>query len=1737
MRPSTTLRLAAASVSAVLLPAVGVTSASALDGPGPIGPGSVHLSTFAGGLTGWTAVTGSIDEWSSEGGTIAVDTLAQSAGRYIRPADALTLPDAYELRTHVRVDEIGPQGTVTVMLDLRDTVNWKSTGISPQLTSFDDDRAGFRISKPITGAFVCEGGSPVAPGEWVELVIRRAAGITAVYADGALLAAVASPTAGGTFGFGAYRSRVAFGPVSIDPLESVPAGHPTDPAGCPWVPPAEPGVEPDPAPGDGEVSGDGEWIPATATTGDRPGHEITAGRSRISLDGDWAFRAEDLARASDPDAPDVDGVAEGWHEPATDVSDWDTLSVPGNWSVHDRYGRYEGNGWYRRTFEPGSLSAAAGERASIRFGAVYDTATVWLNGARLGAHTGGYTPFEFDVTDYLVDGENTLVVRADNSFQQGAWWSWGGMSRSVELVKTGQVVIDRQQIVATPDLAAGTAHVASTVFLQNAGDEARSVSLRGRITDAATGSTVADGLHAEVEVPAGGSAQAVLAADLAPGAFQLWSMDDPNLYRLDVSLDSPVDVDDAAQSDRFGIRTFEIDGTTMRLNGEVLKLAGANRVSDDPANGNVEPTWLVRRDLDRMKASGLNLARIMHYAQAPELLDYADEIGMLLIDEVPVWGGARDLVHDIPQIQQEFREMVERDFNHASVFAHSVANEIESRSWEGREFLRIMADYSHEIDPGRFVTHANNKAEFVSAPAQDGTQFMDFVSINLYGNFAGATDKVHALYPDKPMFISEYSPDSFSFPTRREWLDFSTGADTTAQTFESRPFVFGWSQWTFNDYRSEFSGSSENLVRGWGNVDVWGRLKAAYDETQSANAPVRAFALGDVAVAAGGGLGVVSITPSGAVPADGPGNILRGYRVTLQAFDDTGAVVGGTLVDLPDLEPGAPAFEVPVAWDAQDAATRVRATLLSPTGYEVAVSVADAAAPAAPEIREVVAASTGLRVRFDDTAGIGRYRVVATAPDGTATTVTTRETFADLAGLATGVEYAVTVSAVGSDGRPGPADDVTATTAGTLALPPKAIHAEPVDGGLVLGYSSQTRNGSFEVRVTDAESGAESATHRTANRPSTRIDGLEPGAAVDVRIREVDAAGEPVSEWSEGLRVTPLGAGSDAPPLQVRGLVGGIHDAAIVLRPSNRTERYLVTVTGESVDADFAVERSGIDLIPIAGLAPDREYAVTVAAQGEAGTSPIWSGTVRTSAERPGGEASVPANVRVGNRTDDAFLAWDDSGADGYIVSRNACGSTASTTVIGAEHALGRIGERPGSYTVAAILGSSVSAPSEPVTVPGEPRCPIVVTIGEKAPRADGSVPFRTTGTWSASSLTAPGGYASVYAELAGSAGATATWTGPALEQPTRQLVEVALPSNSISTTNATYTVTTADGPTEVAIDQVERGGGWVALGEFEFDADHRPTVALKGVGGFLRASAVRFTDVGNDLPSAPSPAFAAQTIGTADAITGRGTAEGNTVVVRAADGTELGRATVAADLTWAARGDAPLAAGSYVDVVATETDADGWTGTATATLTVATVAVDGAIAAPGQAVLSSDDGWDTGLRDGSFRIGMDLWWGENATTFRLYENGELVATVPLTWGTPAAQSASVEIHGLRNGVYQYTGELENSKGVTRVEPLTVQVTDASPGRPVLSSDNWDGDGDYLVTADLWWGTNATAYRLYEDDVLVADGALAAASPGAQRASIPLADRAPGDHRYVVEFRNASGSTASEPFVVSVRRH
>lgn len=191
--------------------------------------------------------------------------------------------------------------------------------------------------------------------------------------------------------------------------------------------------------------------------------------------------------------------------------------------------------------------------------------------------------------------------------------------------------------------------------------------------------------------------------------------------------------------------------------------------------------------------------------------------------------------------------------------------------------------------------------------------------------------------------------------------------------------------------------------------------------------------------------------------------------------------------------------------------------------------------------------------------------------------------------------------------------------------------------------------------------------------------------------------------------------------------------------------------------------------------------------------------------------------------------------------------------------------------------------------------------------------------------------------------------------------------------------------------------------------------------------------------------------------------------------------------------------------------------------------------AAPGVAKLSDTSGHKNGLRDGNYDVTMNLWHGTPGSFYRLYENDVLVSAQRLDSINTSSQSATTTFTGKANGTYKYRAELVNSKGVTETKRTTVVVKDAAPAKPVVSTDNWDQDGSFVATANLWWGTNATSYTFKLDGQVVGEGQLTAATPNQQKAQVSLQGVPAGTHSLIVVFTNANGSTESKPVKVKVR--
>jgi beta-glucuronidase len=384
---------------------------------------------------------------------------------------------------------------------------------------------------------------------------------------------------------------------------------------------------------------------------------------------------------------------------------------------------------------------------------------------------------------------------------------YGGIVRPLRLIMTNAVYIRNVKIDAKPNLASGDAELTVHVWLHNAGMSAATPDVQATIAGVAA-------KLPRTRVGAGGDAEVSWRGTLAHA--HLWSMRDPFLYDAKVVIPG-----DSFQS-RIGVREIRVSGTQLLLNGKPVHAFGANRVSEDATEGLRESDAIIQRDMSDMLADNMRMMRIAHYPQAPALLDYADEHGMLIIAEAGNWNWSAWQMAD-PENRalwkKEMLEMMQEDWNHPSVIAWSVGNEYESYTKQGIDWTRDMRAYTLGVDRTRLITFASR---FTSDPSvktgkDEASQYSDFVSINVYGNYAARFDRAHELYPDKPVFVTEFGKMGEPGLQDPERIQDITDA---VKAMKARPWMIGGSLWTWADYRSLFPGTPPSGVRYWGVVTL-----------------------------------------------------------------------------------------------------------------------------------------------------------------------------------------------------------------------------------------------------------------------------------------------------------------------------------------------------------------------------------------------------------------------------------------------------------------------------------------------------------------------------------------------------------------------------------------------------------------------------------------------------------------------------------------------------------------------------------------------------------------------------------------------------------------------------------------------------------------------------------------------------------------------------------------------------
>ena len=321
-------------------------------------------------------------------------------------------------------------------------------------------------------------------------------------------------------------------------------------------------------------------------------------------------------------------------------------------------------GWYRRVFE--IPKADDGKRISIEFDGVYRNCTVIFNGHYLGENVSGYAPFHFDVTDFLnYGGKNILVVRADASESEGWFYEGAGIYRHVWLVTTNPIHVQRWGTFVRSEVRAGSATISIATDIENETDERKSCRITLRVFD--PNGKIA-GENSSTPSPIDARGQRSFDQQIPVRKPALWSIEEPNLYRLETIVESSGTVVDKCET-TFGIRTIRFDANKgFFLNDKPVKVKGTCNHQDHAGVGSALPDRIQYFRIEKLKEMGSNAYRTSHNPPTPELLDACDRLGMLVMDETR-------MMSSNPEGLSQLERLVKRDRNHPSVFIWSLGNE------------------------------------------------------------------------------------------------------------------------------------------------------------------------------------------------------------------------------------------------------------------------------------------------------------------------------------------------------------------------------------------------------------------------------------------------------------------------------------------------------------------------------------------------------------------------------------------------------------------------------------------------------------------------------------------------------------------------------------------------------------------------------------------------------------------------------------------------------------------------------------------------------------------------------------------------------------------------------------------------------------------------------------------------------------------------------------------------------
>ncbi len=571
--------------------------------------------------------------------------------------------------------------------------------------------------------------------------------------------------------------------------------------------------------------------------------KYNSNREIISFDGPWSFCIDSTSI----------GDSVKWAENGLPEKLIRTTTVPHTWNTEKGLEKYWGKCWYERKFE---ISKPELQKISrLQFDGVYHDALIYINGKIAGAHIGsGYTRFFINITSYLEEGTNTLIVCADNSpsrnnipfLKSFDWANDGGIYRSVYLVITQPQAIKNIHVIASPVGEKGTAKIKIS-FIDPGITELINLSLNATIREENqnTHKRIYNGiLEGKIE-------QGCFISTLNFDNIKKWHFDSPNLYKLTVKLRMDgVEMDE--YSTVFGFRKIEVENKRFVLNGEPIRLMGVEWMpGSNLERGMAETHTDFEKNLKLMKNANCIFTRF-HWQQDEYIFDWCDRNGIMVQEEIPYWGPAT-MINDtlLNKGIQHLDEMIDAHYNHPSIISWGIGNELSSLQPTVLSNLKILYKHAKSLDSSRLVNYVSNKLhKDITSEGSDLTDESEDTDMLMFNEYfstwygkgievvPGELDKIAYRYPKKPLIISEWG---ICEPVHKGG-DARRSKEMTQQIliYGSKPYISGAIYFCLNDYRThmgeDFTYTYPQRVHGVCDINL--NSKPSYDTLKNLSSPI-----------------------------------------------------------------------------------------------------------------------------------------------------------------------------------------------------------------------------------------------------------------------------------------------------------------------------------------------------------------------------------------------------------------------------------------------------------------------------------------------------------------------------------------------------------------------------------------------------------------------------------------------------------------------------------------------------------------------------------------------------------------------------------------------------------------------------------------------------------------------------------------------------------------------------------